>query len=449
MINRKRLSEQLELERELYVSKHRNSLRREDERSKVLLFNAPMNWMQQWPLAFPLTVDGGMRHKITDVDGNEYIDFCLGYSAAFPGHGSVQVVNALKNAMAGGMVYTMPSDLDAETGALLKERFGQNYWGFALSATDANRFIIKLCRGITGRKKILVFNGCYHGTVEETFAMSEDGRTQTREGSIGIGVDTEKTTTAIEFNDLAALEAELRKEEFACLLLEPVMTNCGIIHPVEGYLEAAKALCRKHDTVFIIDEAHTVTADYRGYAMKHGLQPDVLILGKCVGGGFPVGLYGVSESIKKRIDGIIRVEYSDTSGIGGTMTGSVMAMAGIKAALAYELTEENYKKAIGNTDMITNGIREIISSYRLDWSVVSLGARFDVWFTDKPGVNAAEAFACHDGDLYEYIFTALVNRGYIMSPYWNILASVSPYVSDEECKGFVKAFEEIVRAIAE
>ena len=227
------------------------------------------------------------------------------------------------------------------------------------------------------------------------------------------------------------------------------MTNCGIIYPVEGYLEAAKALCNQFDTIFVIDEAHTITADHRGYAKKHELKPDVLILGKCVGGGFPAGVYGVSEKIKNRIDRIIRVEYSDTSGIGGTMTGSVMAMAGIKAALAYELTEGNYAKAIANTEMITEGIRKIIIGYGLGWSVVSLGARYDVWFTEKPGVNAAEAFACHDGDLYEYIFTALLNRGYIMSPYWNILASVSPYVSEGECRGFLKAFEEIVRAVAE
>ncbi len=197
-INRDRLSAQLELERESYVSRHGESLRQKTGRSKVLLYNAPMNWMQQWPLAFPLTVDRGEKHKITDADGNEYIDFCLGYSAAFPGHGSRKVVQALKEAMAGGMVYTMPSGLDAETGALLRERFGQDFWGFALSATDANRFIIKLCREITGRKKILIFNGCYHGTAEETFAMGEDGKTKTREGNIGIGVDTEKTTTAVE-----------------------------------------------------------------------------------------------------------------------------------------------------------------------------------------------------------------------------------------------------------
>jgi len=449
VINREKLIDQLNLEQELYILKHKKSSREKTKRSEVLLYNAPMNWMQQWPLEFPLTVDHGEKHKIIDVDGNEFVDFCLGYSAAFPGHGSREIVNALNECMSGGMVFTMPSGLDAETGTLLKERFGQDFWGFALSATDANRFIIKLCREITDRKKILVFNGCYHGTVEETFAMGEDGKTQTREGNIGIGIDTEKTTTAIEFNDLEALELELKKEEYACLMLEPVMTNCGIIYPADGYLDAAKALCRKYDTVFIIDEAHTITADYTGYAKKYDLQPDVLILGKCIGGGIPVGVYGVSESIKNRIDGIIRVEYSDTSGIGGTMTGSVMAMAGIKAALTYELTEAKYLKAIANTDIIVNGIRKIIEENHLNWSVVSLGARFDIWFAEKPGMNAAEVFANHDGDLYEYVFTALLNKGYIMSPYWNILASVSPYMSDAECRGFLNALEDIIKAVAD
>lgn len=448
MINREQLSVLLEREQKLYIDGHRQSRQQKNGRSEVLLYNAPMNWMQQWPLAFPLTVEYGKKHKIIDVDGNEYIDFCLGYSASFPGHGSRKVAKALNDTMIRGMVYTMPSGMDSEIGSLLKDRFGQNYWGFALSATDANRFIIKLSREITDRKKILVFNGCYHGTVEETFATSENGKTQTREGNIGIGTDTGKTTTAIEFNDLTVLEAELQKEEYACLLLEPAMTNCGIIHPVEGYLEAAKGLCRKHGTVFIIDEAHTITASYSGYAKKYDLQPDVLILGKCIGGGFPVGLYGVSSEIKRRIDKIIKIEYSDTSGIGGTMTGSVMAMAAVKAALTYELTEEKYKKALSNTELIINGMRRIIGDCRLDWSVASLGARFDLWFTETPGTNAAKAFAQHDEDLYEYIFTALVNRGFIMSPYWNILGSVSPYLSEAECYGFLKAFEEITTAVA-
>lgn len=447
MINREKLSDQLKLERAAFLLKHQQSSVQKNLRCGVLLYNAPMNWMQQWPMEFPVTVRAAEKHKLIDADGNEYIDFCLGYSAAFPGHGSKEVVNAFSTAMRGGMVYTMPSELDAETGRMLRERFGQEHWGFALSATDANRFVIKLCREITGRKKILVFNGCYHGTVEETFAMGTDGKTETREGNIGIGVETGKTTTAIEFNDLGALAAELQKEEYACLMLEPVMTNCGIIHPAEGYLEEAKALCRKHDTIFIIDEAHTITADCAGYAKKHELKPDVLVLGKCIGGGFPVGAYGVTAEMKERIDKIIRVEYSDTSGIGGTMTGSVMAMTGIKAALTFELTEANYKKAVANAQRITSGLRRIIEEYGLDWSVAELGARFDIWFTEKPGTNAAEAFSNHDGELYEYIFTALLNRGYLMSPYWNILASVSPYVSEAECDAFLNSFAEIGKGI--
>ena len=435
------------LERDTYRLKHNGSQEKKIGRNGVLLYNAPMNWMQQWPLEFPLTAANGYKHKITDTDENEYIDLCLGYSAAFPGHGSREVNNALYEAMNGGMVYTMPSERDEETGYLLKERFGQDFWGFALSATDANRFVIKLCREITGRKKILVFNGCYHGTVEETFAAGEGGETKTREGNIGIGVDTSKTTTAIEFNDLTVLEEELQKQEFACLLLEPVMTNCGIIHPAEGYLEAAKELCRKYGTVFIIDEAHTITAGYSGYAAENALKPDVLILGKCIGGGFPVGAYGVSTEIKNRIDAILNVEYSDTSGIGGTMTGSVMAMAAVKAALTCELTQNNYKRAIANTERMVEGLRLIFAEYGLNWSVVSLGARFDIWFSARPGNNAAEAFESHDGELYEYIFTAMLNRGYIMSPYWNILASVSPHLSEAECGVFLKAFEEVICAV--
>ncbi|MBR0600231.1 transaminase [Sinanaerobacter chloroacetimidivorans] len=447
MINRKKLQEQLLLEREVYLTSHQNSYQNKSKRSEVLLYNAPMNWMQQWPLAYPITIESGCQHKVTDIDSNEYIDFCLGYSAAFPGHGSKDVSKLLHEQMNKGMVYTMPSSLDAKVAGLLKERFGQDFWGFALSATDANRFMIKLCRAITNRKKILVFNGCYHGTVEEAFAMGENGETKTREGNIGIGVETSRTTAAIEFNNRAALEQELEKGIYACLLLEPVMTNCGIIHPMEGYLEQAKELCKKNGTVFIIDEAHTITTDYAGYAKKHNLEPDALILGKCIGGGFPAGAYGVSESIKNKIDEIIRVEYSDTSGIGGTMTGSIMAMSGIKAALTYELTKENFIRANANTDIIVKGMGEIIEKNRLEWSIARLGARFDIWFAKTPGKDASEAFSQHDEVLYEYLFTALVNKGYIMSPYWNLLGSVSPYLSEVECHQYLLDFEEAVMKI--
>ncbi len=447
MVNRKKLNEQLAVERANYSAAHKKSLAARTERAKTLLYNAPMNWMQQWPMEYPLTLAHGKLHKATDIDGNSYIDFCLGYSSAFPGHAVSEVTDELQKAMESGMVYTTPSNLDADTGKLLKQRYGQEFWGFSVSATDANRFVIKLCREITDRKKILVFNGCYHGTIEETTVIRDKGRTIEREGSIGTGIDTAEMTTAIEFNDVNALRRELAKEDYACLLMEPVMTNCGIIHPIDGYLEKAKMLCRRYGTVFVVDEAHTITSGFSGYSMEHELYPDVLILGKCLGGGFPVGAYGVNFKIKRRIDDVIKIEFSDTSGIGGTMTGSVMAMTGINAALNHGLTEENFNKAIANTDIIVSGLDDIIQRYKLGWSISRIGARFDIWFSDTPGINAAQAFRNHDKALYEYLFTGLINKGYIMSPYWNILGSVSPYLSAEECRDFVEAFDEIASRI--
>ena len=439
MIDRERLTASLALEQRRYLQKHERCKEAKEARSRVLLFNAPMNWMQQWPLAYPLTIVDAAEQQLTDADGNRYVDLCLGYSAAFPGHRPLSPKSAA--------VLTIPSDADVKAGEALRERFGQAFWGFALSATDANRFVIKLCREITGRKKILVFNGCYHGTVEETFAMGDGAKTVTREGNIGIGLETEKTTTAIEFNDISSLKNELEKQEYACLLFEPVMTNCGIIYPQPGYLAEMKKLCKANGTVTILDEAHTITADHRGYAKKHELAPDILVLGKCLGGGMPVGVYGVTEEVKERIDRIIRVEYSDTSGIGGTMTGSPAAMAAILDTLSSRLTEANYRAAISHTKAIADGIRTIIQKYTLSWSVATLGARFDLWFTPEPAKNAAGAFAVHDADLYEYVFLALLNRGFVLSPYWNILGSVSPFLTNEEIGGFLSAFEETIKPL--
>lgn len=458
-IHRDRLIECLSRERERYRSTHQKSGTAREARSQSLLFQAPMNWMQQWPMEFPLTVANANCQTLIDADANRYVDLCLGYSAAFPGHAApagVQIHREKANDMmaeshlnSAGSVYLVPSASDSVVGELLKERYGQSYWGFALSATDANRFAIKLCRAVTGRQKILVFEGCYHGTVEETFATNQNGMTVTREGNLGIGVETQKTTTAIEFNDSEALAVALRSKEYACILLEPVMTNCGIIYPKSGFLDEILKLSRETGTISIFDEAHTLTADARGYVKKHALTPDVLVLGKCLGGGFPVGAYGVTKELRDRIHQVLRVEYSDVSGIGGTLTGSPAAMAAIVDTLANRLTNENYEAAIRNTHHLADGMREIITKLGIKWSVVTLGARFDIWFAATPAKNATEAFTIHDSDLYEYVFTAMLNRGYVLSPYWNILGSVSPFMTSDEITGFLKAFRQTLKDICD
>lgn len=447
MIHRERLEFSLEKEKSIFIETHKKSQEAYLEKGEVLLYSAPMNWMQMWPGGFPISIERAKEDTLVDLDGNTYTDFCLGYSAGLTGHGGEEICKTFYTAMKDGMVYTLPSKLDAQVGRLLKERFGQEYWGFALSATDANRFSIKLARQVTKRRKILIFNGCYHGTVEETFAYSEEGKTTTRVGQIGIAYEVGKITTAIEFNDLDALQKELEKEEYACLLLEPVMTNCGIIHPEEGYLTKAKALCKKHGTIFIIDEAHTITAGPRGYTGEYNLEPDILVLGKCIGGGFPVGAYGIRKDLKTRVDEIIKAEFADTSGIGGTMTGSVMAMHAIKAALEIEITPENMYRAKTICDYFSDCMTNIIVEYHLPWHMNRLGSRADISFSSIMARNAKESFAIHDHDLYEYLFIGAMNRGFVFSPYYNIMATFSYYTRKETIDDFILSLRELLDGI--
>lgn len=447
MIHRGKLEDALQAEKQIFSNSHKRSEEAYQEKGTVLLYSSPMNWMQMWPGGFPLTIDRATKDQLTDIDGNIYTDFCLGYSAGLTGHGGEEICKAFYESMKSGMVYTLPSTLDASVGRLLKERFGQGYWGFALSATDANRFSIKLCRQITNRNKILIFNGCYHGTVEETFAFSDNGRTATREGQIGIAYEVGDITTAIEFNDLEALERELKTEEYACLLMEPVMTNCGIIHPEEGYLMKAKELCRQYGTIWIIDEAHTITAGFRGYAGEYDLQPDILVLGKCLGGGFPVGAYGITEELKKRVDQIIKIEFADTSGIGGTMTGSVMAMHAIKAALEIEITETNMGNAKAICEYFSDSLTNLISELGLPWHVNRLGSRADLSFSSQIAKTAKESFAASDHDLYEYLFIGMLNRGYVFSPYYNIMATFSYYTGKKTIDKVMESFRELIERI--
>jgi len=447
MINRDKMEKALEKEKRCFLETHKHSEQAYLEKGEVLLYSAPMNWMQMWPGGFPITIEKAKMDQMTDIDGNTYTDFCLGYSAGLTGHGGEDICKAFYDAMKDGMIYTLPSKLDFCVGRLLKERFGQAYWGFALSATDANRFSIKLCRQVTGRKKILVFNGCYHGTVEETFAFSKDDKTSTREGQIGIAYNVGDITTSIEFNDIEALEKELKKEEYACLLMEPVMTNCGIIHPVDGYLEKVKELCRKHGTIWIIDEAHTITSGFRGYSGEYHLAADILVFGKCLGGGFPVGVYGITEELKKRVDQIIRVEFADTSGIGGTMTGSVMAMHAIKATLEIEITKENMDRAKAICDYYSDSMINLIKEYRLPWHINRLGSRADLSFSEHIAKTATESFAAYDHGLYDYLFIGAMNRGFIFSPYYNIMATFSYFTEKETIDQVIECFRELLNQI--
>ncbi|MEO8396723.1 MAG: transaminase, partial [Chloroflexota bacterium] len=287
------------------------------ERAKAsLLGGVPMNWMVRWAGAFPIFVDEASGAYFSDVDGRRYLDLCLGDTGAMTGHAPQASVQAITERVQRGTTFMLPTEDAIYVGEELARRFGLPYWQTTLTATDANRFVLRLARHITGRKKILVFNWCYHGTVDETFATLQDGVVVPRKGNTGPAVNPAETTRVIEFNDIAALEAALAPGDIACVLAEPVMTNIGIVHPQSGFHEALRDITRKTGTLLIIDETHTICAGVGGYTRAHNLQPDILTLGKPIAGGVPAAVYGLSAEVAERVQTSLSADESDTGGIG-------------------------------------------------------------------------------------------------------------------------------------
>jgi glutamate-1-semialdehyde aminotransferase len=219
----------------------------------------------------------------------------------------------------------LPSPHAAEVGAELERRFGLRHWQLSLSATDANRFVVRLARQLTGRSKILVFNHCYHGSVDETVVALRDGRVVPRHGNIGPPVDPELTTRVVEFNDLEALERELDQGDVACVLAEPALTNIGIVLPDPGYHERLRELTRAAGTLLVIDETHTFCCGPGGYTAAEGLEPDLVTIGKPIAGGIPTGAYGMTDEVAAGILEHTIWDAADVGGVGGTLAGNALS----------------------------------------------------------------------------------------------------------------------------
>jgi len=315
-----------------------------------------------------------------------------------------------------------------------------------LTATDANRFAIRLARQITKRKLILVFNWCYHGTVDETFVNLKDGKTIPRRGNIGMPVDPAVTTRVVEFNDLAGLEQALSSRDVACVLAEPVMTNIGIVHPQPGFHDALRAMTKATGTLLIMDETHTICTGPGGYTKAHGLSPDILTLGKPIAGGIPAAVYGLSAEVAEKIAAQTSIEDSDTSGIGGTLAGNALSLAAMRATLEHVLTDAAYEKTIALSDRFTAGVHSVIEEFSLPWIVKQLGCRAEYWFRSTAPVNGAEAAAAVDADLDRYMHLSALNRGILMTPFHN-MALISPATTDGDIDRHTEVFRQSVAAL--
>ena len=438
----------LQRELERFEREHPRSRELALEARESLLSGVPMPWMIRWPGGFPVFAAEAHGARFTDVDGHEYVDFCLGDTAAMTGHSPEPTVRAVAEQAARGITLMLPSEDAIWVGRELTRRFGLARWQFALTATDANRFAIRLARELTDRPKILVFNWCYHGSVDETFVGLDGDTVVSREGNVGPPVPLDETTRVVEWNDPEALERELAHGDVACVLAEPALTNIGIVLPEPGFHERLRAATRESGTLLIIDETHTLCAGPGGYTRAHGLEPDLLTIGKSIGAGIPVAAYGFSAELAGRLEALLPAdERADTGGIGGTVAASVLSLAATRATLAEVLTDDAFERMISLGERFEAGVATTIERHGLPWHVTRLGCRVEYLFRPERPVTGSDAAAGGDPLLDRLIHLYALNRGILLTPFHN-MALMSPDTTEADVDLHTQVFDEAARELA-
>ncbi|MEY3249980.1 MAG: hypothetical protein RLZZ27_88 [Actinomycetota bacterium] len=454
MINRGNLASLRKVEDQRFLETHKKSGELFAKAKDSMPNGVPMSWMSKWPGAYPVFVEEAKGASFVDVDGNTYIDFCLGDTGSMTGHSPEATVAAIREQAGRGLSAMLPTKDAAAVSTELAKRFGVPLWQFTVSATDANRHVIRYSRLITKKSKIIVIDRCYHGSVDETFAtLDTSGKTVSREGNIGAPIDLDKTTRVVPFNDLDAMKNALQQNDVAAILMEPAMTNVGIVLPVEGYLKGVEKLAKEFGAKLIIDETHTISVgpggmtaqlglNPGGMTAQLGLNPDFLTIGKAIGGGFPTGAFGMSSEIAQAIKSQVELEVIDTGGVGGTLAANALSLAAMRATLTKVLTEENFEKMIKLGTRWADGVEKVIEKYKLPWSVNRLGARAEYMFSANSPKNGRQAADAGDFELEQYIHLRMLNDGFLITPFHN-MALISPDTSAADVDAHTQAFDKM------
>jgi glutamate-1-semialdehyde 2,1-aminomutase len=403
----------------------------------------PMHWMRDWSMPFPMLVESARGATLHDIDGHEYADFCLGDTGSMFGHSPPAVVAAIARQAGKGLTYMLPSADAIPVGRLLVERFGLPHWQVATTATDANRFALRVARAVTGRSKILVFNGCYHGTVDETFVRLDRGVAVNRPGLLGQATDLTQLALVVEFNDLPALESALAAGDVACVITEPVLTNSCMVLPEPGFHRELRRLTRAAGTLLLIDETHTISTGPGGYTRTHGLEPDLFVLGKPIAGGVPASVWGFTAEVARRLDRVRAEGVPGHSGMGTTLSASALALAAMRATLEQVMTEDAYAHMEVLARQLAGGLHCVIDAQRLPWHVVRVGARVEFICAPGPLRNGSEAGAAHDANLERAIHLSLLNRGFLIAPFHNMMLTC-PATTAQQVEALRKGFAEVV-----
>jgi glutamate-1-semialdehyde 2,1-aminomutase len=445
-IDSQQVKQLLAREKATFVNSHPKSKQLAAEASTHFLAGVQMPWLVEWESPFTVFVDKAVGAQITDIDGNEYVDLCLGDTGAMFGHSPPVLVEAVREAVARGLTYMLPTEDGLRIAAELERRTGLPRWSFTLTATDANRFATRIARAITGRNKILVFDGCYHGTHDETLARLDNGVVNPRNGSVGPPVDLDVTTRVVEFNDLEATERELAHGDVACVLTEPALTNAGMVLPDPDFHAGLREITRRHNVLLIIDETHTISSGFGGYTKAFGLEPDMFVLGKPIGGGIPAAVYGCTEDVASRFEDLLDPAHPVVVGIGGTLSGNALSLRAVRVMLEKVITEENYEHMFKVASHLESGIRKSIEKYGLPWHVTRMGARVEYGHTSQPRRTAREVEETTDSELEQLLHLYCLNRGVMITPFHNMMLT-SPATTNADVDRHNRIFDDCIREL--
>ena len=444
-------------ERERFIALHPTSHLFAKQAAKHFLYGVPMHWMNDWGTPTPLFVESAAGAHFTCADGIDYTDFCLGDTGAMFGHSPLGVAKAIANQAQIGFTAMLPSTLAPNVGTALSDFFGLDYWQLATTATDANRFVLRWARAVTNRKKVLVFDGCYHGTVDDAMidmALIDDsildsinGKNINRQSLLGQVQDLTLYSQAVPFNDLAAVERALKTNHFAALLTEPALTNCGMVLPQDGFIQGLRALCTKYDTLLILDETHTISTAHGGWAKAHNITPDFLVVGKPIAGGLPAAAYGFSAEMSKKMKAAKDNAPPGHSGIGTTLSGNMLTLAAIYATLTETATEAAYRHMLALARLLEHQLNEAISAHKLPWIISRMGARLELQFCKTPPINAKQASAAQNDIIESAIHLFLLNRGVLLTPFHNMML-VCPATTEADVSQLVHTFKACLQALS-
>ncbi len=433
-------------ERAHYIQLHPLSIALSQRTNQHFLYGVPMHWMSDWGTPVPLFVAQANGAHFTCADNIDYTDFCLGDTGAMFGHSPPVVAKAIAEQAHKGFTTMLPSTLTGNTGGALAATFSLPVWQLATTATDANRFVLRWARAVTQRKKVLVFDGCYHGTVDDTMLDTIDEKVVNRQSLLGQVQDLAQYSTSVPFNDLAAVERELKKGDFAALLTEPALTNCGMVLPNDGFIEALRALCTKYGTLLILDETHTISTAHGGWAKANNITPDFLVVGKPIAGGLPAAAYGFSAKMAARMKATKDNAPPGHSGIGTTLSGNMMTLAAIHATLTETATETAYRHMLALARLLEHALIDVINAHKLPWNITRLGARLELQFCATSPNNAAEARAAQSDTIESAIHLYLLNRGVLLTPFHNMML-ICPSTTEQDVKKLVDIFKECLKEL--